>query len=65
MNETITLYRNLKLNKNRMLCAGKLGQWVEAISINPGGVFDPWDQHGTREPSPKGCSLISKIGAMI
>lgn len=38
MNETITLYRNLKLNKNRMLCAGKLGQWVEAISIKPGGV---------------------------
>lgn len=38
MNETITLYRNLKLNKNRMPCAGKLGQWVEAISIKAGGV---------------------------
>lgn len=39
MNETITLYRNLKLiNKTRMPCAGKLGQWVEAISIKAGGV---------------------------
>lgn len=49
-----------------MHCAGKMGQWVEAISTKPDNMSRITETNMVREePTPKDCPLTSKMSDMI